>query len=142
MRRFEPEHIVTGATEQIPGGTETILVVEDEQMLQALVRELLENHGYTVHTASDGAEAVEIYMKLHDRIDLVLTDIGLPKLSGWDVCRQVIARNPKAKVLVASGYIDPNAKSDLKDSAAKGFLHKPYLPEDILKQIRDVLDAS
>ena len=111
-------------------------------MLQALVKELLESHGYTVHTASDGAEAVELYERIGNEIHLVLTDIGLPKLSGWDVCRKITALNPDARVLVASGYFDPNAKSDLKESAAKGFLHKPYLPEEVLKQIRVVLDNN
>ncbi len=142
MRAFEQLQPQEGSVEQVPRGDETVLVVEDELMLQALVKDLLMNHGYTVHTASDGAEAVELYQRLGKTIDLVLTDIGLPKLNGWDVCRKIVSLNPKAKVLVASGYIDPNAKSDLKDSAAKGFLHKPYLPEDILRQVRTVLDQS
>ena len=142
MHRFETLQEDLTAGGQIPGGEETIMIVEDELMLQALVKELLESHGYQVHTASDGAEAVELYQRVGSEIDLVLTDIGLPKLSGWDVCRKIMALNPKAKVLVASGYVDPSAKSDLKDSAAKGFIHKPYLPEDILKQIRDVLDLA
>ncbi len=142
MRAFETLPKDLEGAEQIPGGEETILVVEDELMLQALVKELLQNHGYQVQTASDGAEAVEMYQRLGNEIDLVLTDIGLPKLNGWDVCRKIIAQNPKAKVLVASGYIDPSAKSNLKDSAAKGFIHKPYLPDDILKRIREVLDLA
>ena len=142
MRSFEALPKDFEGAEQISGGEETILVVEDELMLQALVKELLQNHGYQVQTASDGAEAVEMYQRLGSEIDLVLTDIGLPKLNGWDVCRKIIAQNPRAKVLVASGYIDPSAKSNLKDSAAKGFIHKPYLPDDILKRIREVLDLA
>ncbi|MBI4418725.1 MAG: response regulator transcription factor, partial [Ignavibacteriales bacterium] len=98
-------------------------------------------HGYRVLTASDGAEAIDTYRRLKDEIDLVLTDIGLPKLSGWDVCRNILTANPHASVIVASGYIDPNQKSDLKDSGAKDFIHKPYLPEDVLQRIRAVLDA-
>lgn len=142
MRTLETLEQKSGSAAEIPRGQETILVVEDELMLQALVKELLESHGYTVHTASDGAEAVEVYERSGKEIDLVLTDIGLPKLNGWDVCRRIVALNPGAKVLVASGYIDPSAKSDLKDSSARGFLHKPYLPEDILRQVRDVLDEA
>jgi PAS domain S-box-containing protein len=142
MRRLEVLAKDLEGAEPIPGGVETILVVEDELMLQSLVKDLLQNHGYQVQTASDGAEAVEMYQRLGSEIDLVLTDIGLPKLNGWDVCRKIIALNPKAKVLVASGYIDPSAKSNLKDSAAKGFIHKPYLPDDIVKRIREVLDLA
>jgi len=142
MRSFEPLQKELAAVDQMPEGKETILVIEDELMLQALVKELLEKHGYKVHIASDGVEAVELYQRLGSEIDLILTDIGLPKLSGWDVCRKIIALNPNARVLVASGYFDPNVKSDLKDSAAKGFLHKPYLPEDVLTQIRETLDRN
>ena len=142
MRSFEPLQKELAAVNQMPEGKETILVIEDELMLQALVKELLEKHGYKVHIASDGVEAVELYQRIGSEIDLILTDIGLPKLSGWDVCRKIIALNPNARVLVASGYFDPNVKSDLKDSAAKGFLHKPYLPEDVLTQIRETLDRN
>lgn len=141
MSGFEAFHRELGTAEEIPGGTETILVVEDEVMLQDLVKRLLEGHGYKVITAHDGAEAVEIYNRQKDSIGLVLTDIGLPKLSGWDVCRKIMELNPRAKVVLASGYLDPNAKSDLKDSQAMDFIHKPYLPEDVLKRIRDALDG-
>lgn len=142
MRTFEAMQQGKVVVEEIPGGTETILLVEDEQMLLSLVKELLEGHGYKVLTAHDGAEAVDTYERLGSEIDLVLTDIGLPKLSGWDVCRRILARNPTAKVIVASGYIDPNVKSDLKDSMAREFIHKPYLPEDVLKRVRNVLDSN
>ncbi|MEX1138427.1 MAG: PAS domain S-box protein [Bacteroidota bacterium] len=142
MRTFEAMQQGKVVVEEIPGGTETILLVEDEQMLLSLVKELLEGHGYKVLTAYDGAEAVDTYERLGKEIDLVLTDIGLPKLSGWDVCRRILARNPGAKVIVASGYIDPNVKSDLKDSLAKEFIHKPYLPEDVLRRVRNVLDSE
>ncbi|MBI2618547.1 MAG: PAS domain S-box protein [Ignavibacteriales bacterium] len=141
MRSLEPLRAGTGGAEDIPGGSETILVVEDEQMLQSLVKELLETHGYRVLTAHDGVEAVDTFSRLKDEIDLVLTDIGLPKLSGWDVCRRIIATKPEAKVILASGYIDPTVKSELKDSRAKEYIHKPYLPEDVLRRVRNVLDA-
>jgi PAS domain S-box-containing protein len=142
MRTFEAMNQGKVDVEEIPGGKETILLVEDEQVLINLVKELLEGHGYKVLTALDGAEAVDTYERLGNEIDLVLTDIGLPKLSGWDACRRILARNPKAKVIVASGYIDPNVKSDLKDSMAKEFIHKPYLPEDVLRTVRTVLDSG
>lgn len=142
MRSFEVIQQGITAAEYVTGGTETILLVEDERMLQSLLKELLEGHGYKVFTAFDGAEAVDTYKRLASEIDLVLTDIGLPKLSGWDVCREILAMNARAKVIVASGYLDPNAKSDLRDSSARDFIHKPYLPEDVLKRIRTVLDAD
>lgn len=142
MRTFEALGGGQTPVEEIPGGSETVLLVEDEHMLRSLVKELLEGHGYRVLTASDGAEALDTYRRLKEEIDLVLTDIGLPKLSGWDVCKGILESNSRARVIVASGYIDPNQKSDLKDSGAKDFIHKPYLPEDVLRRVRAVLDAS
>lgn len=142
MRSFEVMQQGIVDTGQVPGGTETILLVEDERMLLNLLKELLEGHGYKVLTARDGAEAVDTYKRLSKEIDLVLTDIGLPKQSGWDVCSEILLENPAAKVIVASGYLDPNSKSDLNDSKARDFIHKPYLPEDVLRRIRSVLDAE
>ena len=141
MRAFESPSISQDAMDEAPGGQETILVIEDEEMLLNLVKNLLESKGYEVLTAMDGAVAMDLYQEHQNRISLVLTDIGLPKLSGWEVCRQINELDPRAKVVVASGYLDPNVKSEMKSSSAKEFIHKPYLPDDVLKRIRKVLDS-
>ena len=84
---------------------------------------------------------MELYEQHRSEIALVLTDIGLPRLSGWEVCRRINQLDAKTKIVVASGYLDPQAKSELGNSAAKDFIHKPYLPEEVLTRIRGVLDA-
>ncbi|MEK6571246.1 MAG: PAS domain S-box protein, partial [Bacteroidota bacterium] len=129
------------APEEIPGGSETLLVVEDEETLLKLLQDLLQEKGYRVLAAKNGIEAVEKYKKRQDKIALVLTDLGLPILSGWDAFRQMKEINPKVKVIIASGYLDPNAKSELLKHGAKDFVQKPYEPNEILEKIREVLDT-
>lgn len=128
--------------EEVEGGTETILVVEDEELLLDLVRNLLEDKGYRVMTASDGIEAVEVYRDHKDQIDLVLMDIGLPGLEGREVLTNLKEVNPNVLVILASGYIDPQMKSELLKAGAKHFVQKPYVPAEILKRIRDVIRGS
>ena len=128
--------------EEIKGGTEVILLVEDERMLSDLVADILRSNGYEVITAADGAEALEVYRENRERIDLVLTDLGLPKVGGWDLVKEIRKMNPETKVIVASGYFDPNARSEMVKAGAKDFVQKPYVPRDVLLRVREVIDGS
>ncbi|MEK9136571.1 MAG: ATP-binding protein, partial [Bacteroidota bacterium] len=128
--------------ETLPGGTETILVIEDEDMLRELTRAALEAKGYGVITASDGADAVKLYKKHFQEIALVISDLGLPKLDGTRVFNELRKINPGVKVVIATGYIEPGVKSGLFKAGAQGFLQKPYKPAEILKIVREVLDAG
>jgi len=124
------------------GGTETILIVEDEEMLLEMLRALLESKGYTVISASDGLEAIQVYSERQSDIDLVITDIGLPKLDGISEFWKLKAINPLVKVVLASGFLDPEMKAKLHQAGTRGFVQKPYLPEQILIKIREILDHS
>jgi two-component system cell cycle sensor histidine kinase/response regulator CckA len=141
MSRFEQPLTDDANIEEAPGGTETILVAEDEKSLLDLVQGLLQSKGYRVIPATDGQQAMELYEEHRGEIALVLTDIGLPRLSGWEVCRRITQLDARTKIVVASGYLDPQAKSELGSSAARDFIHKPYLPEEVLTRIRGVLDG-
>jgi PAS domain S-box-containing protein len=124
------------------GGTETILLVEDEKVLIEIVRLLLESNGYKVYIANDGNEAINVY-KLHKQeIDLVLTDMGLPGMSGMDVLKKLREINPNVNIVTASGFFEQDVKSKLTAYGAKGFIQKPYTPDVVLKKIREVLDAK
>jgi PAS domain S-box-containing protein len=123
-------------------GDETILLVEDEEMLLDIVKNLLEDHGYHVITATDGEEAVRIYSKYSNRIDLVLTDLGLPILDGWQAFLKMKEFNPEAKVVLASGYLDPEIKAEINEINLKHFIQKPYRPVEVLQRIRSVFDTS
>jgi two-component system cell cycle sensor histidine kinase/response regulator CckA len=123
-------------------GSETILVIEDEENLLDLMTTILVRSGYTVISARDGVEAIERFEKHRKEIALVLTDMGLPKLDGSEVVSALILRDPNVKVILASGYLEPQLKSELLKSGARDFVQKPYVPEEVLKKIRQVLDLK
>jgi len=123
-------------------GEETILVVEDEEMLLNVVKDTLKYHGYKVLTAMNGEEAVELYSKNFSSIDLIFTDLGLPKLNGWQAYLQMKKLNPKARVIIASGYLDPKLKEEIPELQLENFVQKPYRPSQLLMQVRKAIDYS
>ncbi len=127
---------------EILGGTETVLVVEDEKALSELVRHLFEAEGYKVHIAQDGNEAIEVYKRYREEIDIVLTDMGLPGMVGAEVFKKLKEMNPNVSVIFCSGSNEPNIKSELYKAGAKGFIQKPYDPNELLRKLREVLDEK
>ena len=136
------EDIVKNIKRKEKNGKETILVVEDEEMLLNVVKDTLKYHGYKVLTAMNGEEAVQLYSKNFKNIDLIFTDLGLPKLNGWQAYLEMKKFNPNAKVVLASGYLDPKLKDEIPEPELKNFVHKPYRPSQVLKQVRKVIDYS
>ena len=119
-----------------------ILVVEDELPMLNLLKGILEGEGYRVLTAKDGIEAVDIYSRHKDEVDLVLCDMALPKLGGWTVFLALRERNPHVRMILTSGYLDPKVKSEMVKGGVKDFIPKPYVPEVILSSIREALGHS
>jgi two-component system cell cycle sensor histidine kinase/response regulator CckA len=142
LEELEPFEITKEMLGDTEGGTETILLVEDEEMLRSLTKMVLKGKGYNVVTASDGEEAVRMFMLRQNDIALVLSDLGLPKLNGYDVLKQVKRIKPSVKFIIASGYIEPAEKSEILESGARDFIQKPYVPNDMLRRIRQVLDEK
>ncbi|MBI3195316.1 MAG: PAS domain S-box protein, partial [Ignavibacteriae bacterium] len=134
--------LVEEVKKEIPGGTEIILVIEDEVILMNLLTGLLEAKGYTVLTAYDGEEGIQKYVAHYKNISVVLSDLGLPKQSGEGVVKSIMSFNPKANVVVASGYIDPFVKSELYKAGVRQFIQKPYAPNELLKTIRETIDSK
>lgn len=124
----------------LPRGTETILLVEDEKIISQALAGMISAQGYSVITAEDGLEAVETFQKMKDKIDLVIMDVGLPHLSGWDVYREMKKEKNNIKVIISSGYLDPAIKSEKILAGIKEFISKPYDPNQILRTARKVLD--
>jgi CheY-like chemotaxis protein len=120
-------------------GTETLLVVEDEEMLLELLKASLEALGYTLITASSAGEALRIYETLGPEIALVISDLGLPGMSGRDLFLKIRAIRPDARVVIATGYIDPGTRTELLTLGANGFIQKPYLPDDVALAVRAAL---
>ena len=128
----EPAHIE---------GTETILIVEDEEQLRKLVCEALRRCRYQVLEANNGEMALRIYKEHASQIDLLVTDVVMPRLSGPDLAQQVLAENPAMKVIFMSGYsknIPLDSGLPLKSIA---FLWKPFEPYDLIQKVREVLDS-
>lgn len=125
----------------LPKGTETILFVEDETIVLQALSGMITAQGYKVITATDGFEAVETFKKMKDEIDLVIMDIGLPKMSGWDVFTEMKKEKDDVKVIISSGYLDPKIKSEKTLAGIKEFIQKPYDPNQILRSVRKVLDT-
>jgi len=130
------------AAQDVPGGSETLLVIEDEETLRELLKAVLVSKGYTVMTAEDGKEGVEAFMKHQAEIAVVILDLGLPKLGGLEVFKRVREKDPEATVILASGFIDPETKKEVYEAGVKHFVQKPYSPDDVLKKIRHVIDAG
>ena len=127
--------------EEIPGGVERILLVEDEVMLLDLLATILEARGYTVLTAKDGVEAIEVFTQQEGKIDLIISDMGLPRLGGWEMFQRIKEIDGKVKAILASGYLDPDLRAEMIRAGAKDFIQKPYEPDIILKRIREVIDG-
>ena len=126
--------------EEVQGGNETILVVEDEEMLRDLVDTTLTSKGYSVLLAADGQEAIDLYVRHQEKIAAVLSDIGLPKLSGDEVYKRLKQINPYIKIVLASGFIEAEIRAELAGIGAKHFIQKPYQSDQILSTLRAVID--
>ncbi|HTO94730.1 MAG TPA: ATP-binding protein, partial [Bacteroidota bacterium] len=123
------------------GGTETLMVVEDEEMLSELLKASLEALGYTVVVASNGDQALGMFESVGEEIDLVVSDLGLPGMSGAELFQKIRAIRGDARVIIATGYIDPETRSELLNLGACGFIQKPYLPDDVARAVREALKA-
>jgi CheY-like chemotaxis protein len=126
---------------EVPGGDETVLILEDEEMLMELATTILTERGYNVIGASDGKEGVEIYRRKPHEIDLVISDLGLPKLTGGEALTWLKDINPEVKFILATGYINPEERAAIIENGAKEVVLKPYRPSELLKKVRRVLDS-
>lgn len=120
----------------------TILIVEDEEVLVELLRTMLESQGFNVLVATDGREGVKTYEERKGEIKIVLTDMGLPKLGGWEVLERIKALNPDAKVVCASGFMDSSVRQEMIDAGAVDFVQKPYVYDQLVKLFRKILEPQ
>jgi PAS domain S-box-containing protein len=121
--------------------SQTILVVDDEAMLRQMVSRVLKKEGFFVLEAEDGQEAIEIYQREQHRIDLVILDLTMPRLSGQDAFRIMRQMNPEVKVLFTSGYAEEQISSEEKQSIM-GFIEKPYRLTEVVRIIREIFHSS
>jgi CheY-like chemotaxis protein len=125
----------------LQGGTETILLVEDEAEVRSLASELLQQMGYTVLEAALPTDAMSIVDQHVGRIDVVLTDVIMPRMSGPKLAAAIAAARPETKILFMSGYAgDAIARHGMLERA-RHFLEKPFTPATLAAKVREVLDA-
>ncbi len=120
----------------------TILLVEDEKDMLHLVEKILLRSGYRVLTANDGEQALEVYQRHNASIDVVLLDIGLPKIAGGDVLRKMRQQNPAVKVAVASGYLDPGVKAEISEAGVQHFVDKPYRLDQVVNTLQCLIEEK
>ncbi|HLP15220.1 MAG TPA: PAS domain S-box protein [Bacteroidota bacterium] len=119
---------------------EQILVVDDEDLIRDTLSEFLSFAGYTVYTASNGKDALKLFGEHHSDINLVVTDLGMPEMSGEELFRKLRDIDRNAKVVVSSGYLDGTTKSDLLSMGIKDVLTKPFKMQDIRNAIEKALN--
>ncbi len=117
----------------------TILVIDDEEMLRSLLTEMLTDYGYKVLVASDGLAGVELYKKQMNEIDLVISDIGMPKMGGKETFQKLKLINPNVKLIFISGFLEIDKKIELENLGISGFVHKPFQAPQLLNLIQQVL---
>jgi PAS domain S-box-containing protein len=125
--------------ERIVPGQETVLLIDDEDMVLEIGRALLETMGYQVITAKDGEEAISLYERQGSGIDLVLLDVVMPGLGGGDVYDRLKTMNPDMKCLLLSGYSIDGEATEILQRGCDGFIQKPFKLRDLSKSIREIL---
>jgi PAS domain S-box-containing protein len=125
------------------GGQETILIVEDEEILRLLTRTTLERLGYHLLEAASGPEAIDVWRQHHDEVDMLFTDLVMPGgMNGRQLCEQLRREKPGLKVIFSSGYGADCHCDDLLQSAGVAYLQKPYRPPALAQTVRQCLDAN
>ena len=127
---------------QKSAAAQTILLVEDEEMLRDLGVMILQEEGYRVLSAKDGVEALEIFEKYVDEVGLVICDLGLPRLGGRDVFMKMKESKPGVRAIVASGYLDPTLRSEILRAGVIDTIQKPYDFREMLEKIRSIIGAA
>ncbi|MCK4727988.1 MAG: response regulator, partial [Desulfobacterales bacterium] len=128
--------------DQMVKETETVLLVDDKQGIREVGQELLEAMGYRVLIAKDGKEAVEVYKKNQDNIDIVLLDIVMPNMGGGEAYDRMKEINPGIKVLLLSGYSTDGQATEILKRGCDGFIQKPFTMRELSRKIGEILEKE
>ncbi|MBI4420921.1 MAG: PAS domain S-box protein [Gemmatimonadetes bacterium] len=127
---------------ELRGGTETILVAEDEERIRVSAKRILEHYGYRVLLAADGQEALSLLDSTTSQVDLVVSDVVMPRMNGPQLYQAVRRRGRLVKFLFTSGYVGREGRGDLVLDPAVPFLPKPWTLEDLIAKVRTILDED
>jgi len=123
-------------------GSETVLLVDDEEFVRELGARILTKHGYTVLQAVNGREGLDLFKKERSRISLVILDLIMPEMGGKECLNGLLKIDPNVRVLIASGYAPDASVKETVQIGAKGFVNKPFRVKELLRDIRRVLDGG
>ncbi len=137
----DPETLPSRLAPVSKTGSETVLIVEDEAGVRRLLRHVLESRGYKVLEATDGEQALRVYCESADRIELVLTDMIMPRMGGRELATRLSEMEPDVKIVFMSGYTDDVLLRTGQLGRGMSFLQKPLRPETLATKVREVLDA-
>ncbi len=130
-------------TETLMGGTETVLIIEDEDKIRDVAAEMLSSFGYKILTATNGKEGLRYYREKADNIDIVLLDVIMPEMGGIECLREILRMDPAARVLIASGCDAAGTTvQEVSERGARGIVTKPFSMRHLLKAVRDALDGT
>jgi len=138
-KRVSEERKPTG---EIIEGTETILFVDDEDMIVKVGEQILDRLGYKVIIAKSGKEAIELYKEDQEKIDMVILDMIMPDVDGKIAYEKLKEINPEIKVLLSSGYSITGQAQEILDKGCNGFIQKPYSLKDLSLKLREILDEA
>ena len=130
------------ADEALPGGTEAILLVEDDQTMRLAAQQLLSKVGYRVFTAVDGQQGLDAFRAHRADLQLVITDVVMPKLSGFDMYEVIRGESRGVRVLFMSGFPAPNFRKTVGQDPNVAFVTKPWTASELLAQVRVLLEAT
>ena len=139
------QHVVKAEEVSVAPATargETVLVVDDEQIVRRTAKTMLEGYGYSVVLAENGREAVELYRVLADKIALILLDMTMPLMGGEETLRELKTIRPDVRVLLSSGYNEVEAVRRFTGKGLAGFIQKPYSAIALTEKVRSVLAES
>ena len=128
--------VVPVVAEETPRGTETVLLIEDEPDVLRMTETMLSRYGYTVLSARDGKEGLDQFRREQERIDLILLDLSMPRMSGQEFLNVIRAESPCPRIIVSTGHLHDHGNGKTPDALLK----KPYRLPELLQTVRRVLD--
>ena len=129
-------------TPVLPLGSETILVVDDEEAVRTVIREILESCGYQVLEANNGHEAMSLYEKEGEKINLVITDLLMPMMSGQSLVDLLSFSHLQKRILYISGYLNEHLLDVSETAVQQNFIEKPFRAENLALKVREILDKT
>ena len=130
------------STSKLPKAEETVLLIDDDEMVAEVGKQMLKCFGYEVVSANSGNGALEVYRENQDRIDMVILDMILPDMGGGDTYDRLKEINPGIKVLLASGYDKDYQGSGIMERGCDDFIQKPFNLNELLEKIKGVLTSK